>query len=222
MDFISYAFVLFTVAAYSQCDISITQSPGTTIPDDDSNGIQHDITVPAQPGCFVDSLSIALEVTHPNVGELQFSLNDFDFFSNQCYGTPDLLVTVTDSSATPYGCPNGADDVQPSSPFAGEFGGDLLDVETIWTLSVIDALDSKGDEGTLESWALCITTYCPTTTAMPISTATAMPISTTATNTTTMAISSDSSSDSSSESAESDDSSDDANNALFAGNEEMD
>eukprot|EP00483_Globobulimina_turgida_P005220 UN05230 len=126
----------------------------------------------------------------------------------------DLYVTVTDSSTTPYGCPNGADDVQPISPFAEEFGGDLLDVETFWTLSVIDAV--SGDIGTFESWTLCITTHCPTTTAMPITTATtSMPISTA---TTSMAISSDSSSDS----AESDDSSDDANNAFFAGNEAMD
>eukprot|EP00483_Globobulimina_turgida_P011216 UN11237 len=162
MDFISYAFVLFIVAAYSQCDISIThvQSPATPIPNNDPNGIQDEITASAEPsGCVVDSLSVSLEVTHEFVGDLHFSLNGFEFFGDQCGGDDELYVTVTDSSTTPYGCPDGADDVQPISPFADEFGGDLLDVETIWTLSVIDAV--SGDIGTFESWTLCITTYCP-------------------------------------------------------------
>eukprot|EP00483_Globobulimina_turgida_P011149 UN11170 len=92
--------------------------------------------------------------------DLYFSLNGFEFFGGQWCGGNYLDVTVTDSSDTPYGCPNEfGGDVQPISPFAEEFGGDRLDVETFWTLSVIDA--GTGDNGTLQSWTLCITTYCP-------------------------------------------------------------
>jgi subtilisin family serine protease/subtilisin-like proprotein convertase family protein len=121
-------------------------SPAETIPDDDGKGVSSTIDVPVEESGFILEVTVDINVTHPDRGELEVLLT----------GPDGTAVTLHDHSGAGTGNlignwpamlnvdgPGSLDDYRQRSNKGG------------WTLRVID--DIPGNSGTLNSWGLHFT-----------------------------------------------------------------
>jgi len=134
----------FTVGPWRHSDYAAT--PGVSIPDGVGTGITSVITVPIVDSGFMLEVTVDIDVTHPDRGELEVLLT----------GPDGTVVTLHDQSGS------GSANLTGNWPGSLTVDGpgsldDYLDLSNKgdWTLKVIDSV--PGNAGTLDSWGLHFT-----------------------------------------------------------------
>ncbi len=163
----------FAVAA----PLSYCQTPGLAIPDNNTTGVNSQLTIPAGAG-IVSDLDVDLVVTHTWVGDLKFTLSngtttvafyDRPGYTGSGFGCNGDNIDVLVNDEGPDGnvesyCSNlpatsgnriGGDPASPS--LLAAFDGQSL--TGTWTLNASD--NASGDTGTVNSWCVVVPNAMP-------------------------------------------------------------